>query len=504
MGVAVSLLALQRIHDDDVAWKLLRANSSPLILAILGQHLGKDTPRRPASEMQALVTEDLAEIRMRLPEVEIRLSPRAYLEKWRNNGYLICRASEKSRQETYELSPGALKALAFVGELEHPHQSATRSRLSLILDQVAGLSLSVDSDVERRRHALLNERSRIDAEIKALESGVLEVGDHEQALEQIREIINLSREVPRDFINVAADFERISKELFRSLILDDAESRDILENVFAGVDQIGQSPSGRTFKGFYELLRDVEASERFQDDVEVILDAEFATAIDPEDRRFLRRFIQSSLSNSREVHETLTSLARGLRRFVQSQSFQQERRIKRSIDQALARANELSDVIPLSTAMESTLEMTSTLIAPITRLSLNDLSERVSDPILLGEKDQPEELSLEELRRLVREVEIDFKELASNVNAVLKEATTAKTEQRAKDFHTMESGITVRDVLDAFPATQGLASIVGLMALAQEQGVRRNGTEIVQWMSREGRERKAVIDEMAFIKEIML
>lgn len=498
MGVVAEVLSLQNAQQEGVAWRLLRAKSAPLILAILEEHLGGDTPRRPVSELQELVAIDLAELGMRIPELEIKRSARAYLEKWRNDGYLVCRPSEKARQETYELSAGAISAIAFVKNLEKPHRSATRSRLSLILDQVSSLSLSVDGDVERRRRALLDERARIDAQIAALLAGNLQEGSVSDALEQVREIIALSREIPRDFVNVAGDFERISKELFRSLILDEGESKEILENVFAGVDQIGQSAAGRTFKGFYELLRDIEATERFQDDVDIILDADFAAMMEPEDRRFLRRFIQNSLTNSREVNETLTGLARGLRRFVQSQSFQQERRIKRLIEQALARANEITEFMPPSASVQTSLELTSTPIAPISRLALYDPSERMASSVIVTEEDEAAPLSLEELRFLVREVEIDYKELVTNVNKSLD--ATSSGDVGEDQF----AAVSVGEVLDRFPATQGLASVVGLMNLALDQGEGRSGVDVVAWTSREGRRRSARVEKLLFSRKVSL
>lgn len=502
MRIAAAVYSLRNLQRNNVAWKLLRAKSAPLVLAIIEEHLGKDIPRRPAAELQELVEADFAELRMRIPELEIKRSAHAYLEKWRNDGYLICRASDRVRQETYELSSGAIQAIAFVNSLERPHHSATRSRLSLILEQVADLSLAVDDDIERKREALLAQRAQIDAQLEALSEGETQIKDPAQALEQAQEIIALSREVPRDFTNVAAEFESISKELFRSLILEDDESKDVLENVFAGVDQIGQSSPGQTFKGFYELLRNVEATERFQDDIDVILDAGFASTIDKEDRLFLRHFIRDTLARSRDVNETLTGLARGLRRFVQSQSFEHERRIKRSIDQALAYANELTDYVPTSYVMDAALELTSTPIAPISRLRLFDPSERTAEPIALIEEDSKEALSLEELRELVREVEIDFKELAENVNAALDEASSAFAPGNAEGA----VSVSVGDVLKRFPSTQGLASVVGLITLALEQGDLQStdAIERVTWESIGGKKHAASIEKMLFVKEIAL
>jgi hypothetical protein len=76
-------------------------------------------------------------------------------------------------------------------------------------------------------------------------------------------------------------------------------------------------------------------------------------------------------------------------------------------------------------------------------------------------------LDVEAMRELVRVTEIDFPELQRNVAATLAEQPTA----------------TVGDVLRRFPATQGLASIVGLLALALDHAVQAAGSETWVWRS---------------------
>ena len=57
---------------------------------------------------------------------------------------------------------------------------------------------------------------------------------------------------------------------------------------------------------------------------------------------------------------------------------------------------------------------------------------------------------------------------------------------------------TIGDVLRDHPATQGLASAVGLMVLATHHGHAIDGTEDIQWVSREGVARRATIRRRLF------
>ena len=95
--------------------------------------------------------------------------------------------------------------------------------------------------------------------------------DPAQALEQARDILNMAQEIPRDFVNVSADFEHINKSLYAQIIGYEDGYQETLADVSAGVDHIAQSPSGQSFRGFYDLLRNLEASEKLQDDIDLIL-----------------------------------------------------------------------------------------------------------------------------------------------------------------------------------------------------------------------------------------
>src|SRR5690606_35887685 len=74
---------------------------------------------------------------------------------------------------------------------------------------------------------------------------------------------------------------------------------------------------------------------------------------------------------------------------------------------------------------------------------------------------------LDELRAFVRASEIDMRELRSNVNEVLAERGPS----------------TVAEILEVKPATQGVASVVGLLVLAEEYAVRTGSDrhEHVSW-----------------------
>ncbi|MEG1167673.1 DUF3375 domain-containing protein [Gordonibacter sp.] len=497
MSATSTALHLQRLKDESIAWKLLRSKRAPLVIAILDAHFTGDVRRIAVPEFISLVDIDLEDARFRT-SIEVRRSAQAYCERWRADGYLIRRSVPQSRQETYELSSGALAAIQYAKRLMQPHRTATQSRLGLIIDQISSLALATDDNEEHRRQALLEERARLDAQINLLDQGQFEVIDEEKALEKARDIVNLAREIPVDFVHVRNDFEQINRSLYDTIINYDEGHKEILADIFDGVDEIAQTASGQSFKGFYSLLRNADLSETLQDDIDSILECDFAVKLGPEDRRFLRGLMQVFIDQSQEVNGVMTSFAHGLRRFVQSQNYRQERALKKHIDRALGRAHRMVEYYPSTYPLRDELNLTSVQIAPVSRWKLKNPAENQAVPLSDVVVSESEEITFEQLREIARETEIDFFELAQNVNDCL---SSLEVHVGGEAFRS-SLGATVKDILTAFPPTQGIASIVGLVVLGIEQGQRREGSETVPWIDDNGRTFRATIPHLAFNRKV--
>lgn len=490
MSVLSATFDYLRLQDNEVAWKLLRAKNAPVVLAILDAHLGGSDRKLTVPELESLVAVDLDELRLRTDLLLVR-SAKEYCDGWREDGYLIRRPMVQTRQETYELSSGALAAITFARQLVQPRRTATQSRLANIVSHINDLADAIDEDEENRKNALLEERERIDAQLKELEAGRLNIIDSEQALEQLQEIISLALEIPHDFVRVRDDFEHINNTLYSTIINYSEGHREVLEDIFDGVDQISQSPSGRSFKGFYSLLRDSELTELVQDDIDEILEKDFSKELSVSDRQFLRNLLREFREQSQEVNTALTSFAQGLRRFVQNQDYLQDRVLKQLIDTTLGKASTLKEAIPVNQKLSITLDLTTVKLQSVARYTLANPFETRAEEVASIEYEEFESLTLEELRELTRQTEIDFTELAANVNESLRKARQIDDES-----------LSIGQILAAHPATQGVASVVGLVFLAMEQGRQTEETEEVSWFTKQEEQRFARIKRLEFYREV--
>jgi hypothetical protein len=455
-------LDLARLRDDDVTWRLLRADNAHLIVGILGAHLGGEQRRLDAADLYERVDADLDQLRDY--GLELPRNGQGYCSDWRSAGFLVRRPTADARGETFELSAGALAAIRTLDALAAPRQAATESRLAAIAAQLGQLALDTDPDATRRLEQLHARRDEIDAEIERVHAGDIDPLDDPRALERIRDILMQSEEMPSDFARVRAQFEELNRMLRQRILESDDSQKHVLDEVFRGVDLIAESDAGRSFAGFSALILDPALGASFDDNIDRILDRGFAGKLSADQRRFLRRLILTLKSNSAEIQEVVTNFARGLRRYVQSQEYQRDRVLRDLLRQALASGVAAAKHTKPYLDTSVTLELSAVRMASVGGVRLFNPAEfDASAPIATNVS---ETVDLEALRALARDTEIDFDELIQNTNALL-----AETEH-----------CTVGDVLARFPASQGVASVVGLLALAAVQGVRAEGHERVRWV----------------------
>lgn len=477
-------LRLHRLVAHDATLALVRAEHAPIIVALLSQHLGGEVRRRQVDELIDLIDADLDALRAHF---ELPQTAKAYCAAWRAAGWLVRRPAPEARSETFELSPEAFAAIRILEQIEQPRASATESRLMTIREQVQRLAVETDSDGVRRREALERERDAIDAQIQAIGEGRFELLDPARVQERLSEILRLAEDVPSDFQRVRFRFEELNHELMSSLLDSDESQRTVLEDIFRGVDLIEQTDEGRTFAAFSALVLDAERSESFEDDIASLLDRDLGAALTTGQRRFLRTFLRTMKLGSHEIHVVLADFARGLRRYVQSQDFQRDRALQRSIREtlviALQSARHTKPFHPTGIA----LPLTSVEFTSIGALTFHDPSEfAIADDIVTHESGLAD---VEQLRALARDTEIDFTELAGVVNDRMQPAPAQP--------------LTVGAVLADWPATQGVASVVGLLTLAARHGsVVDDETETLIWPGTDGTTRSADVRVHAFGERI--
>lgn len=483
VSVRSRALALKRLlTEDHAALTLLRADNLAVTAAVLAERLGAPGSRLASDELFEQVESDLETLRTDhvLPQ-----TARVYCEAWREVGLLKRRPVPGGRGETWELTAEARDALRVLDQISAPAPTLTESRLVALAGLLHQLAVDTDPDVSRRIAAKQAEIERLNDEISRLRSGETDVLDPQRAVERATDVLTQARDLPGDFGRVRARFEELNAEL-RTRILDSEETQSrVLDDVFRGVDVITASDEGRTFTAFAALLRDPERSAALESDIASILRRSFSSSLSGSDRRALRTLVRELKGGSREVHGVLTEFARGLRRYVQSQEFQRDRELRKALAGALAAAAPTSRIVRPFHQFGGEVELSTMSLRSVGELSLHD--PREFDPGEPLDDDEPDVTGFEALATLARESEIDFAELIRNIDDVLGD----------------DGPRTVGDVLASHPASQGVASVVGLLSLATRHGeIDDDAVEHLEWDGLDGVRRRASVSRHSFVGRI--
>lgn len=475
-----ALAANRRLRQQPL-WRLLAAPSGPVALALMQTHLYDGERTLPASIFHERIARDLEHLRG-LGE-DWPQTAQAYVAAWLADGHLARRYPPGASEEEYELATSTIEAIRFVTAQVKPHSAATESRLGLVIDALARLSEDTDADQARRIARLRDEQQRIEREIAAIEQGVLHILPRDAALERTREIITLADGLAGDFRRVRDQFEQLNRDLRARIMESDGNRGDVLDSLFAGIDLISDSEAGRTFSAFWRLLTDPEQSATLERALDELLSRDFVAGLDLHERKFLLRLTRTLLEQGGLVHDVLQSFARSLKHFVQSREFLEQRRVNQLLRQAQLAALALKDELKATDTLHYALTLTSSKLASLSQWLLHDPAlQALPDTMRAGEAAP---ISLESVGELVAQSEIDFRTLKTHVRAVLDLASQAS----------------VADVLRAYPAAQGLGSVLGLLALGSRHGLVAGHSETVSWTGGDQQQRSARIPVIYFVKE---
>lgn len=480
MSALKTIAQLRQLREQPL-WKLLASDKAPLVLGVMQDLLLGEEKVVPASVLLEKLQQELQQLKQ--SGEDMAQSAQAYLALWLSEGWLTRRLPTGSQEEQYELTTDAVTAIRFLQGVLQPRAMATESRLATVMQQLTKLAEDTNPDPASRRGALLAERARIDRELEAVGRGEVETLPAERALERARDIIGLADELVADFRRVRDDFDQLNRQLRSDLLNNEGSRGQVLEQLFAGMDLIGETPAGKTFYAFWRLLTDIEQSTIFSESLTEVVTREFASQLGVGERRFLRNLTGRLLDEGGNVHEVLQTFSRSLRTFVQSREYLEQRRFNAVLRESQRNALAVKERLRPNQDVGFSLWLPSAQLRSAAQWRLFDLDDQAPPG---GMEDAPEStMSLQDIASMVRNSEIDFGILRRNIYERLQQSQV----------------VGVEELLRIYPATQGLGSVVGYIYLALRHGQVTPSNVQVSWTGMDSVSRSAVVPAVYFLKE---
>jgi len=300
---------------------LLHGRFAPFVVAVLSVVFTPDRPAVAVADAHVEVAEAIDELRAagydtdddrRIPAG----SARDIFRGWVRVGWLGLQIEDDV--EVYRLSAHAVGALEIAGRAGGGRARVSRSRVRTLLDAVERLARDAESDPARRREALLEERAALDAEIAALDDGIVEPLDDDHLLEEAENVIHLARELPADFSRVAESIAAMQRDVVAELRRDVRPTGEVLREYLERGRQVMQAtPEGRAFQGALRLIGDPENIDDLTDQLHAVLAQPFSRLMTPEQRgeldaiaRRVEAGVQEVLTAQRRASHVITAQVR--------------------------------------------------------------------------------------------------------------------------------------------------------------------------------------------------
>ncbi len=479
-----------RVSFDDVAWlranspawRLLRADSAPLVLSFLHRVFVADNVRSiAATELASRLDDELYALNERTPR-SFPKPAKAYLDDWASpeSGWLRKYYPEGSDEPHFDATPAVEKALQWVRALGEREFVGTESRLNTIFDLLRQIVFGTEPDPRARIAELRRQRQRIDDEIARIDAGDLAMLDSSAVRDRYQQFSATARELLADFREVEENFRRLDRQLREKITGWHGGKGELLDDVLGSRESIAGSDQGKSFQAFHDFLLSQARQEELTGLLAKVHELTQATA--ERDPR-LQHVHYDWLDAARSTQATVRQLSEQLRRFLDDQVWFENRRVIDLLRDVEARALTLRDERTADLTMEIDddapavkLPMERPLYAPISKARID--SGGIRPAADAGEIDPS---------ALFEQVYVDPGPLRASVRAALRR----------------EDQVGLADLIAASPLTHGVAELVAYLSLRDDSFAivyDEARTEQVSWTTADGQHRTATLPRVTFTR----
>jgi hypothetical protein len=479
-GVTFDEIVWLRVNSP--AWRLLRADSAPLVLSFLYQVFVAENVRSiPATELAGRLDDELYALNQRTPK-SFPKPAKAYLDDWASpeSGWLRKYYPEGTDEPHFDATPAVEKALQWVRALGERDFVGTESRLNTIFDLLRQIVFGTETDPLARIDELKRQQRKLDDEIARIGAGDLGLLEASGVRDRYQQFAATARELLSDFREVEENFRKLDRQLREKITGWQGGKGELLDDVLGSRESIADSDQGRSFQAFHDFLLSADRQEELASLLAKVYELAEATA--ERDPR-LHHVHYDWLDAARSTQATVRQLSEQLRRFLDDQVWFENRRVIDLLRDIEGRALRLRDEGTAGLMMEIDddapavkLPMERPLYAPISKPRIDSSGIR---PAADADETDP--------AVLFEQVYVDPGPLRDNVRAALRR----------------DSQVGLATLVRAVPLTHGVAELVAYLSLRDEAFTLvydEASAEQISWTGPDGQRRTATLPRVTFTR----
>lgn len=466
------------------AWRLLQADSAPLIISFLHRSFIVTNQRSIAAEELATRLDDyLHHLRESSGENKYPRKGRDYLNDWASGeqGYLrkYYPAASVGDEPLFDLTPATEKVIEWLSGFEQKQFVGTESRLLTVFRLLNEIAHETEVDPQLRIDRLEQEKAGLELEIARLKSGQMAPHDPTRVKEKFLQAEDTARQLLSDFRQVEENFRSLDRGVRERITISNSGKGQMLDDIFSEQDAITESDQGRSFKAFWSWLMSPSSQEELQTILEKVLALPEVRSLQHDELLGQIRF--RLLEAGEKVNSTCAQLVEQLRHYLADQAWLENRRIMeivREIEQSAIAVRQSPPPDKLFTKLqpckpEIELPMSRGLFRPAVR------------PVI---EEVPEEGQAEfDSTALYSQHYVDERELLARIRHALQN----------------RQQISLSELVKQYPVRKGLSEVVAYLHIASESDhalVNAEQVEVIIWLDDKGHQKEVSMPEVIFTR----
>lgn len=461
--MSLDYTTLDLLRQNHPAWRLLRSEHAPLAASFLHRvFIAPNTRVMAQADLAELLEDELFGLRERLGPDAFPKPALDYLNDWAANerGWLRKFYIQGSDEPQFDLTPATEKAIAWLATLTERAFVGTESRLLTLFELLKQMSEGSETDPQARIAELQRRRDEIDAEMAQVIAGDIPLLDGTALKDRFQQFMGMARELLTDFREVEHNFRGLDRRVRERIALWEGSKGALLEQIMGERDAIADSDQGRSFRAFWDFLMSSRRQEELTALLERVLTLPPVAELNPDART--RRIHYDWLEAGEHTQRTVAQLSQQLRRFLDDQAWLENRRIMDILHGIESKAIALRDAPPAGVVM--------------------DIADTAADVDLPMERP----LHTPPIRPVITDSILEAGTTDVNAAALFSQVVIDKPALSRHIRHALQqrSQISLRELCETRPMTQGLAELVAYLQLAGEEFkavVDEESADIIVW-----------------------